>query len=239
METKKSILLTGATGGLGRHLTQVLAASGHRLVLSARKETEISLPEGNHMHFVPCDLTDTADIANLAKRSSELLGGIDAVIHAAGISGSGMSWKISADEWQQTLAVNLSAPFLLSAALLPRMRTSRFGRIINLSSVVAYRAVAGTAAYAASKAGLDGWVRAMALENAAHGITVNNLALGYFDAGMLYDIPEEIRTRIRNEIPAGDFGNPETVSSLILWLLSDAAGYCTGQTIHLNGGLYT
>jgi 3-oxoacyl-[acyl-carrier protein] reductase len=238
METKRSILLTGASGGLGRHLAKVLASSGHRLVLSARKPADTPLPSGNDIHFIACDLTQTEDITDLARHSASLLGKVDAVIHAAGISGSGMSWKISAEEWQQTLAINLTAPFLLSSALLPQMRTARFGRIINLSSVVAYRGVAGTSAYAASKAGLDGWVRAMALENAAHGITVNNLALGYFDAGMLYDIPEDLRTRIRTEIPAGDFGNPETVSSLILWLLSDSAGYCTGQTIHLNGGLY-
>jgi 3-oxoacyl-[acyl-carrier protein] reductase len=239
MDSKKNILLTGAGGGLGLHLAEALTASGHRLVLSSRKAPKTPFYAENNLPFIPCDLTDPDAINDLAIRSSELLGGIDAVIHAAGVSGSGMSWKISAEEWQHTLAVNLSAPFLLSAALLPHMRSARFGRIINLSSVVAYRGVAGTSAYAASKAGLDGWVKAMALENASHGITVNNLALGYFDAGMLYDIPEDIRTRIRAEIPTGNFGNPETVSSLILWLLSDAAGYCTGQTIHLNGGLFS
>ncbi len=235
---KRNILLTGATGGLGRHLTSVLAEAGHNLVVSARNRPEEDLPLGNTLHFVSCDLTVPEEITQLALKSAELLGRVDVIINAAGISGSGMSWKVTSEQWNHTLAVNLSAPFLLSSALLPQMRAAKFGRIINLSSVVAFRAVAGTAAYAASKAGLDGWVKAMALENAGHGISVNNLALGYFDTGMLYDIPEEIRQTILSDIPAGSFGNPETVSSLISWLISDQAGYCTGQTIHLNGGLF-
>jgi 3-oxoacyl-[acyl-carrier protein] reductase len=235
---KRNILLTGATGGLGSHLTSVLAEAGHNLVLTARSLPEGDFPAGPGIHFVPCDLSVPEEITFLAKRAGEILGHVDVLINAAGVSGSGMSWKIPSDQWSRTLAVNLSAPFLLSAALLPQMRAARFGRILNLSSVVAFRAVPGTAAYAASKAGLDGWVKAMAVENAAHGITVNNLALGYFDTGMLYDIPEDIRQTILADIPAGRFGNPETVSSLIHWLISDQAGYCTGQTIHLNGGLY-
>lgn len=236
---KRNILLTGATGGLGRHIASALAEAGHNLVLTARSLPEEDLPAGTGIHFLPCDLSVPEEIKRLAHGAGEIFGPIEVLINAAGVSESAMSWKISYEQWSRTMAVNLSAPFLLSAALLPHMRDARFGRIVNLSSIVAFRAVPGTSSYAASKAGLEGWVKAMAVENAARGITVNNLALGYFDAGMLYDIPEDIRKAILTDIPARRFGNPETVSSLILWLISEEAGYCTGQTIHLNGGLYT
>ena len=108
-----------------------------------------------------------------------------------------------------------------------------------MSSVVAFKGVPGTAAYAASKSALDGLIRAVSAENIQKGITVNNLALGYFDAGMLYRIPENIREEIRNTIPAGKFGNPQNITSLLRWLISDEADYISGQTLQINGGLYS
>lgn len=231
--------MNGATGGLGSLMARFLANEGHRLVLTGRNEAALDLPAGDRVTFIPCDVRTEADIVRLVNEAQERLGGIDVLINAAGVSGSGMSWKLGGDAWNETLAVNLSSPFFFIREVLPGMRAKGFGRIVNLSSVVAFKGVPGTVAYAASKAGLDGLTRAVAAEQAQKGITVNNMALGYFDAGMLYDIPEEIREQIRASIPKGEFGNPHNVTSLLRWIISDQADYFTGQTVQINGGLYS
>jgi NAD(P)-dependent dehydrogenase (short-subunit alcohol dehydrogenase family) len=235
----KTILLNGATGGLGGIIANFLADEGHRLILTGRNELAEHLPSGENITFVPCDVCVESDIIRLVKETESKFGKIDILINAAGVSGSGMSWKLSADSWNEALSVNLTSPFLFIREVLPGMRNRKFGRIINLSSVVAFKGVPGTAAYAASKAGLDGLTRAVAAENAQKGITVNNLALGYFDAGMLYDIPEDIREQIRQSIPMNEFGNPNNITSLIRWIISDESNYFTGQTVQINGGLYS
>ena len=235
----KTILLNGATGGLGGIIANFLAKEGHRLILTGRNELAETLPLGENITFVPCDVCVESDIIRLVKETESQFGKIDVLINAAGVSGSGMSWKLSADSWNEALSVNLTSPFLFIREVLPGMRSRNFGRIINLSSVVAFKGVPGTAAYAASKAGLDGLTRAVAVENAQKGITVNNLALGYFDAGMLYDIPEDIREQIRQSIPMNEFGNPNNITSLIRWIISDESNYFTGQTVQINGGLYS
>lgn len=235
----RTILMNGATGGLGSFMARFLANEGHRLVLTGRNEAAQNLPTGDHVTFIPCDVRTEADIVRLVKEAQAQLGQIDVLINAAGVSGSGMSWKLDGDAWNETLAVNLSSPFFFIREVLGGMRAHGFGRIVNMSSVVAFKGVPGTAAYAASKAGLDGLTRAVAAEQAQKGITINNLALGYFDAGMLYDIPEDIREQIRQSIPKGEFGNPNNVTSLLRWIISDEADYFTGQTVQINGGLYT
>lgn len=234
----KTILLNGATGGLGGLIARFLADEGHRLVLTGRNGQAENLPTGDRVVFIPCDVRSEPDIVRLVKEAEAHFGGVDVLVNAAGVSGSGMSWKLDAEAWNETLAVNLSSPFFFMREVLPGMRSRGFGRIINLSSVVAFKGVPGTAAYAASKAGLDGLARAVAAEQASKGITVNNLALGYFDAGMLYDIPEEIRAQIRQSIPQGGFGHPHNVTSLIRWIISDESDYFTAQTVQINGGLY-
>ena len=235
----KTILLNGATGGLGGIIARFLAHEGHRLILTGRNELAENLPTGEKITFVPCDVCVESDIVRLVKETESKFGKIDVLINAAGVSGSGMSWKLSASSWNEALSVNLTSPFLFIREVLPGMRSRNFGRIINLSSVVAFKGVPGTAAYAASKAGLDGLTRAVAAENAQKGITVNNLALGYFDAGMLYDIPEDIREQIKQSIPMNEFGNPDNITSLIRWIISDESNYFTGQTVQINGGLYS
>lgn len=235
----RTILLNGATGGLGNILAKHLAAAGHTLLLTGRSEHSAHLPSGPGIRFISADVRNEEEIKAVCAAALTEFGRIDVLINAAGVTASSMSWKLNTGDWDETLAVNLRAPFLFTREVLPGMRASGFGRIINLSSIVAFRGVPGTAAYAASKAGLDGLTKAVASENAGKGITINNLALGYFDAGMLYDIPEEIREEIRKQIPSAEFGNPNTITSIIDWLISDQSAYCTGQTLHLNGGMYT
>lgn len=234
----KTILLNGATGGLGIIIANSLAAEGHRLILTGRNEQAEGLPQGENIYFISGDVREETEITRICQQAQSKWGKIEVLINAAGVNGSGMSWKLSTEDWQETLAVNLSSPFYFMRELLPSMREQGFGRIINLSSVVAFKGVPGTAAYAASKAGLDGLSKAVAAENAQKGITVNNLALGYFDAGMLYTIPEQQREQIRQSIPMAQFGSPENITSLIKWLISNESDYFTGQTVQINGGLY-
>lgn len=235
----KTILLNGATGGLGVIIANFLANEGHHLILSGRNQENNGLPTGENMVFIPCDVCVESDIVKLVHEAEAKFGKIDVLINAAGVSGSGMSWKLGLDTWKEAMDVNLTSPFLFTREVLPGMRNRGFGRIINLSSVVAFKGVPGTAAYAASKAGLEGFSRAVAAENASKGITINNLALGYFDAGMLYDIPQEIREQIKQTIPVGEFGNPNNITSIIRWIISEEANYFTGQTVQINGGLYS
>lgn len=236
---KKTILLNGATGGLGNAIAHFLNQEGHNLVLTGRNKPESGFPEGENILFVPADVRNEDEIIHVVKTAIVRFGKVDVLINAAGVPGSGMSWKLTANDWNETLAVNLSSPFFFMREVLPSMRAQQFGRIINLSSLLAYKGLAGTAAYAASKAGLDGLVRSIAAENAAKHITVNNIALGYFDAGMLYDVPENVRNQVKEEIPMGNFGHPDNITALINWLISDKADYITGQTIQINGGLYS
>lgn len=235
----KNILLTGATGGLGKILAEFLMQEGHRLALTGKSETAGDITLLNDSFYTSCDLRNEHEIVELVREAEKRMGAVDVLINAAGVPGSGMSWKLTLEEWNECMAVNLTAPFLFMRELLPGMRARQFGRIINMSSVVAFKGVPGTAAYAASKAALDGLIRAVSAENIQKGIAVNNLALGYFDAGMLYRIPENIREEIRSTIPAGKFGNPQNITSLLRWLISDEADYITGQTLQINGGLYS
>jgi len=150
-----------------------------------------------------------------------------------------MSWKTDYDAWKETLAINLDAPFLLSKAIIPSMRSNKFGKIINISSVVAQTGAIGTAAYAASKAGLIGLTKTMSKELALNNISVNALALGYFKVGMIDDVPQEMQQAIIETIPKKELGNPSAVCKTIEWLISDEAEYVTGQIINLNGGMYS
>ena len=160
------------------------------------------------------------------------------VINNAGISHSAISWKQKAEDWQQLIDVNLTAPFLVMREAIPLMRKNNFGRIINISSVVAHKPHAGTSAYAAAKAGLEGLTRAVAVETAKNNITVNAIALGFFDKGMINELTNELQQQIIKTIPVEKLGNADELLQCILYLCNEQSTYITGQTIHLNGGMY-
>lgn len=148
-----------------------------------------------------------------------------------------MSWKLSNDDWHNVLAVNLNAAFHISSLCIPNMRELRWGRIVYISSIVASQGVPGTSAYAASKAGLQGLMRAQSVELASRGVTVNAIAPGYLQTGMIQDVPEKMQEAIRQRIPVGSLGNPEELAEMLLWITGENSGYVTGQTLHFNGGL--
>lgn len=235
---KKTILITGASGGLGTALANWFQKDSYRLVLHYFDHPPL-MDESEHVVHIKSDFRDSRQVEQMLDFLDRLPGGVDIILNNAGISRSAVSWMVANVDWDETLAVNLTAPFLLIKNRIPYMRSSAYGRIINVSSVVAQCGNPGTAAYAASKAGLIGLTKTLAKELAPSHITVNALALGYFETGMISDIPNDQLERIIASIPSGRLGSTDTVCKTIEWLLSDEAEYVTGQVINLNGGLHS
>ena len=234
---KKVMLITGASGGMGKHMVEWFRNKGLKLVLHYHDHAPAEM-NSDDICAIQADLRDPAQIDRMIANALERFGRIDLLINNAGISRSAMSWKTELDAWNETLSVNLTAPFLTSKAVVPGMRERKYGRIINISSVVAQAGAIGTAAYAASKAGLLGLTKTQSKELAGSGITVNALALGYFSTGMIGDVPSEMQEEIIKTIPLKKLGDPDTVCKTIEWLISDESAYITGQVINLNGGMY-
>ncbi|MNK02205.1 3-oxoacyl-[acyl-carrier-protein] reductase FabG [compost metagenome] len=234
---KRVIMITGATGGLGSAMVKHFEKQDVRLVLHTFQQEPFDVA-CEHAWF-KADLRDENQVQNLIASVIVNFGRVDVLINNAGISKNGMSWKLAPRDFNEVIAVNLTAPFLLCHGLIPSMRTHNFGRIITISSVVAQTGVPGTVAYAASKAGVLGMTKTIAKEVANHSITCNALALGYFDQGMISEVSGEMQQQIIAQIPKNRLGGVETILATIDWLLKEESDYITGQTISLNGGLFT
>lgn len=233
----KTILIIGSSGGLGTELVSFFEKKGYNLALHYLNNAPVTKAE--NITTYQADITIEAQVEALISKVVADFGTIDIVLHNAGVSKNGMSWKTAESDWSETLAVNLTGPFLVSKHAIPHMRSANFGRILFMSSVVAQTGFIGTAAYAASKAGLIGLTKTLAKELANKNITVNAVALGYFNAGMINDVPLEMQEQLKTNIPIGELGDPDQLGALIDYLISDHAKYLTGQTINLNGGLYS
>jgi NAD(P)-dependent dehydrogenase (short-subunit alcohol dehydrogenase family) len=237
----KRILITGAGGGLGSLLSKYLLENGFKVAWHTRQPLAIPAQLTEYKdHILPISghLTNEHDVETMVAKVKQEWGSLDGLIHLAGTNISGMSWKLRLPAWQKALDDNLTSAFLISRAVSPLMRQQNHGRMIFFSSVVAKLPPVGTVAYAASKAGLLGLMRSLAKELAPHQVAVNAINLGYFGAGMLYDIDPAIREQIKASIPLGRFGQPEEIHALVAYLLSPQGGYLTGQELNLNGGLY-
>lgn len=235
---KKVILITGASGGLGSSIADHFSNKDVKLVLHHNKNTPSIVESADVMHC-KADLTKEEDVRTMVENIKERWGSIDVVINNAGISESNISWKTSLESWNKTIETNLTAPFLVSKHCIPSMRKQKWGRIINISSVVGQTGFAGTSAYTASKAGLIGLTKTLSKELSTSGVTVNTLALGYFNKGMIRDVPDDMRKAIEEEIPLKRLGEPKAICHSIAYLIDEASDYITGQTINVNGGLYT
>lgn len=234
---KKVVLITGASGGMGSSIAELLR---DKYILALHAHTnEVSLTKSDSLESFKADLSSEDGCKRLIEEVMNRYGRIDVLINNAGISKSAMSWKTEQDDWNATIAINLNAPFFLSKNVIPHMKENHFGRIINITSIVAQTGFIGTSAYAASKAGLIGLTKTLSKELARYPITVNALALGYFNVGMINDVPLEIQEEIISQIPKNQLGDPTTVTRTIEWLIEDTSAYVTGQTINLNGGLYS
>lgn len=226
------ILITGASKGIGNFLATQLVLKGYT-VYGTYNSTEPELNNGFSLNKVDVSNYEQVKlwIQSLQLRNKKIV-----LINAAGITYNSFTHKADPDKWLEVINVNLFGSFNTSRYILPMMRKENFGRIINISSVVAQLGVNGTSAYAASKAALWGLSKALAAENATKGITVNSLTLGYFNIGMINEIPEELQKSILNKIPQQKFGEPGNIISAIEFLIK--SDYTTGANIDINGGIY-
>lgn len=230
---------------MGKAMAARLAASGYRLALHYYKNREEAealrnslLPAGAPHVLVQADLREENEISAMAEQTRQEFGRLDVLVNNAGIPFSGLSWKQSLSQWQDVFAVNTTAPWLVSKHCIPLLRESGNGRILYISSVVAHRPLAGTSAYAAAKAALEGLTRAQAVELSRFGITVNCIAPGYFDAGMISSVDESLREDLKKHTPASRLGHADELAEAVHYLSSENASFTTGQILHVNGGLY-
>ena len=233
-------LVTGASGGLGSSIAKALSAQGARLALSgsnaAKLEAFAKELGGDHVALV-CNLSDAAEVDQLVPRAVEALGKLDILVNNAGITRDNLAMRMKDEEFSEVLKVNLEAAFrLMRAACKPMMR-ARFGRIISVTSVVGVTGNPGQANYVASKAGLIGMSKAVAQEVASRGITVNCIAPGFMTSAMTDALNEAQKAGILSRIPAGAMGKGEDIGAGVVYLASREAGYVTGQTLHVNGGM--
>jgi len=238
--TGMTALVTGASGGLGSAIAKGLAAQGARLALSgsnaAKLEAFAAELGGDHVPLV-CDLSDGAAVDALVPQAVAALGKLDVLVNNAGVTRDNLAMRMKDDEWDQVIRVNLEAAFrLCRAAAKPTMK-ARFGRIVSITSVVGQTGNPGQANYAASKAGLVGMSKALAAELASRGITVNCVAPGFMASAMTDVLPDAQKTALLGKIPAGALGTGGDVAAAVAYLASREAGYVTGQTIHVNGGM--
>ncbi|MFQ6606157.1 MAG: 3-oxoacyl-[acyl-carrier-protein] reductase [Fidelibacterota bacterium] len=241
--TGKIALVTGASQGIGKAIALKLAEAGAQVVCVSRseealKQTVADITAHGWLGTVEvCDVTQPNAVQTLVKTVLERLGRIDILVNNAGITRDNLLMRMSTDDWQMVLDVNLNGAFHTIKAVTRPMLRQRFGRIINISSVVGLTGNAGQANYAASKAGLMGLTKATAKELASRGITVNCIAPGYIETAMTADLSEEVKENLNKQIPLGRIGQPDDVGTLVVFLASEEAGYITGQTIAVDGGM--
>jgi len=239
--TGKTALVTGATGGIGARIARALHAQGAHVVLSGTREPVLqALAEelGGRACVAPCDLSDAASVDGLVAAAEAAAGTpLDILVANAGITKDGLLLRMKDEDWQQVLRVNLESYFRLSRAALKGMMKRRAGRIIGITSVVGVTGNAGQANYAASKAGMIGFSKALAQEVATRGVTVNCVAPGFIESPMTDSLNEAQKAGILATIPAARLGSGDDVAAACVYLASDEAAYMTGQTLHVNGGM--
>ncbi len=240
--TGKTALVTGASGGIGGAVAKALAERGAKVALSGTRVEaleKIAAEIGtDKVVIVPANLSDKASVEALAKTAEEKLGGrVDILVNNAGLTKDGLAMRMKDDDWQSVLDVNLTAAFILTRALLRNMMKNRWGRIISVASVVGVTGNPGQANYAASKAGLIGMSKSIGQEVASRNITVNCVAPGFIATAMTDALNDEQKAAINVKIPAGKMGSSEDVAAAVVFLASEEAGYMTGQTLHVNGGM--
>jgi 3-oxoacyl-[acyl-carrier protein] reductase len=236
----KRALVTGASGGLGGAIARALHAQGAAVALSGtRREAldKLAGDLGDRAKTFPCDLASAAEVDALVPAVEEGLGGVDILVNNAGLTRDGLFVRMSDADWDKVLAVNLTAAFRLSRAVLRGMMKRRYGRIISITSVVAVTGNPGQANYIASKAGLAGMSKSLAHEVASRGITVNCVAPGFIATAMTDAMNDKQRESTLAKVPAGRLGSPAEIAAAVLFLASDEAAYVTGETIHVNGGM--
>jgi len=236
----KTALVTGATGGIGGAIAKALHRQGASVVLTGRKKEALdalALELGARAFPLVADLADKEQLESLLDKAEELAGGVDILVCNAGITKDNLTLRMKDEEWSDVINTNLSASFILNKAAFKKMMKKRWGRIINITSVVGVTGNPGQANYAASKAGLIGMSKSIAAECASRGITINCVAPGFIKTAMTDALNAAQKEKITSTIPSGKFGLPEDIAAATAYLASEEAGYITGQTLHINGGM--
>ncbi|MBT0726615.1 3-oxoacyl-ACP reductase FabG [Rosenbergiella australiborealis] len=237
----KIALVTGASRGIGRAIAEKLVAGGATVIGTATSDNgaeAISAYLGDKGKGLVLNVTDAASIDALLQQIRTEFGEIDILVNNAGVTRDNLLMRMKDDEWQDILDTNLTSVFKLSKAVLRAMMKKRMGRIITIGSVVGTMGNAGQANYAAAKAGLIGFSKSLAREVASRGITVNVVAPGFIETDMTRALNEDQRSGILAEVPAARLGEPQEVANAVAFLASDEASYITGETLHVNGGMY-
>jgi 3-oxoacyl-[acyl-carrier protein] reductase len=238
--TGKTALVTGATGGIGAAIARVLHKAGATVAISGTRAAvldEIKAELGERVHVIPCNLSDAADVEKLVPAAEAAMGSVDILVNNAGITRDGLAMRMKDEDWNAVIDVNLTAGFRLARAAMRGMMKKRWGRIVNITSVVGVTGNPGQANYVASKAGIIGLTKSLAQELASRNVTVNAVAPGFIATPMTDVLNDKQREGILGRVPAGRLGSPDEIAAAVLYLVSDEAGYVTGQTLHVNGGM--
>jgi len=238
--TDKKVLVTGASGGIGGAIARAMHAQGATVALAGRNREALdalAAELGDRCHVIVGELGDTASTDAMLAAASDAMDGIDVLVNNAGLTRDNLAMRIKDEDWQEVIDVNLTAAFRLSRGVLRGMMKARWGRIINVTSIVGVTGNPGQTNYAASKAGIIGMSKSLAGEVATRGITVNCIAPGFIATAMTESLSEEQKDRLVGAVPTGRLGTPEDVAACAVFLASDEAAYVTGQTLHVNGGM--
>ena len=236
----KKAIVTGASGGIGGAIARALHGAGATVTLSGtrRDPLEALASElGERAHVVTANLSDADEVENLPKAAIEAMGGVDILINNAGVTRDNLFMRMSDEEWNDVININLGSSMRLARAMMRPMMKARFGRIISVTSIVGVTGNPGQTNYAASKAGLIGFSKSLAQEVASRNITVNCIAPGFIATPMTEKLTDDQKAAIYSKIPMGKMGTGDDIAAAALYLASDAGGYVTGQTLHVNGGM--
>ncbi|WP_313891296.1 3-oxoacyl-[acyl-carrier-protein] reductase [Psychrobacillus sp.] len=241
----KSAIVTGASRGIGKDIALYLAKEGAKVAVNysgSKEKAEAVVEEikafGGEAFAVQANVDQAEDVQRLVSETLEKFGTIDILVNNAGITKDNLIMRMKEQEWDDVLDTNLKGVFLCTKSVTRQMMKQRHGRIINITSIVGVSGNAGQANYVAAKAGVIGLTKSTALELASRNITVNSVAPGFITTDMTDALPEEVKTQMLGQIPLAKFGNPEDIAKAVAFLASDDANYITGQTLHVNGGMY-
>jgi len=237
----RTALITGATGGIGAEVAKALHSQGAEVVLTGTRQQaldDLMDALGDRRHALTANLSNRDDVAGLADQAADKLGkSVDILVNNAGITRDGLMMRMKDDDWDAVMEVNLNAAMILSRAVLRGMMKNRWGRIIQMSSIVGYTGNPGQANYAAAKAGMTGFTKALAAEVASRGITANVIAPGFISTPMTDALTDDQKANLLGNVPAGRLGEAREIAAAVAYLASEEAGYMTGATLHINGGM--
>lgn len=239
--TGQKVLVTGATGGIGKKVSELFSQQGAVVGLSGRaiddRLKNFAATLKGEVHMFACNLSKIDEVETLFEKADAEMGGIDILICNAGVTKDSLAMRMSNEDFENVIDVNLKSTFILNREAIKKMLKRRYGRIINISSVVGVMGNPGQANYVASKAGIIGMSKSMAMEVATRGITINCVAPGFIETPMTDVLTEEQKGKILSNIPMAKIGQPEDIANSVLFLASKEASYITGQTLHVNGGM--